>query len=127
LPAIYAPPVTPVWDGSHWLRAWHHLRDSELWWPWFERTHHNVRPAPPRINPQALTVRVREAMKQPANYQSAWQAALAYDWRERLASLKAPVLRMAAREDVFAHTSADAMTVADHAAARAAAIAGWNP
>ena len=37
LPSRYAPDVLPVWEGSHWLRAWHHLRDSELWWPWFER------------------------------------------------------------------------------------------
>ena len=27
LPFRYAPEVLPVWEGSHWLRAWHHLRD----------------------------------------------------------------------------------------------------
>jgi pimeloyl-ACP methyl ester carboxylesterase len=125
LPARYAPSVTPEWDGSHWLRAWHHLRDSELWWPWFERTHRNVRAAPPRIDPPALTLRVREAMKQPASYQPAWQAALGYAWRERLAALDAPVLCMAAAPDVFAHLSPQAARVEDTWAARAHSLKRW--
>lgn len=103
LPAIYAPPVEPVWDGSHWLRAWHHLRDSELWWPWFERTHRAVRKAEPRIDPPALTLRVREAMKQPQSYGPAWQASLAYAWREPLDSLRAPVFVLSQPDDVFAN------------------------
>jgi pimeloyl-ACP methyl ester carboxylesterase len=124
LPAIYAPPVTPVWDGSHWLRAWHHLRDAELWWPWFERTHRAARATAPRIDPQALTVRVREAMKQPASYQPAWQAALAYPWRERLAGIGAPLLCIAAPQDVFAHLM-PSRKIEDSAAARAEALAQW--
>lgn len=124
LPSLYAPAVTPVWEGSHWLRAWHHLRDSELWWPWFERTQQAVRAAAPRIDPQALTLRVREAMKQPASYQAAWQASLAYAWRERLSGLEVPTLRMAAPQDVFAHLAA-ATKVDDTAAARARAIDDW--
>ena len=103
LPTIYAPPVEATWDGSHWLRAWHHLRDSELWWPWFERTRQNARTATPRIDPVALTRRAREAMKQPASYQPAWQAILGYDWRPRLALAATPVTLMAASDDVFAH------------------------
>ena len=103
LPARYAPPVTPVWEGSHWLRAWHHLRDAELWWPWFERTHRAVRAAAPRIDPGLLTIRVREAMKQPASYGPAWEAALGYAWRERLASLNVRVRLQADPGDVFAH------------------------
>ena len=99
----YAPSVTPVWEGSHWLRAWHHLRDSELWWPWFERSHRAVRAAEPRIDPVALTARVREAMKQPASYAPAWEAALGYAWRERLAGVKTPIRLRADPDDVFAH------------------------
>ncbi|HUQ75824.1 MAG TPA: alpha/beta hydrolase [Burkholderiales bacterium] len=118
----YAPPVTPVWDGSHWLRAWHHMRDSELWWPWFERTHQNARHTA-RIDPQELTIRVREAMKQPASYEPAWQACLSYDWRERVAALP-NVLTIAAPEDVFAHL-VPARPVKDNAASRARAIKEW--
>lgn len=124
LPARYAPPVTPTWDGSHWLRAWHHLRDSELWWPWFERTHRAARTATPRIDPEVLTLRVREAMKQPESYQAAWEAGLGYAWRERLAAVRVPLLVMAAPEDVFAHLL-PAVTVEDSAASRAQALKRW--
>jgi pimeloyl-ACP methyl ester carboxylesterase len=134
LAGCYAPPVAPAWDGSHWLRAWHHLRDSELWWPWFERTHRAARTTAPRIDPQALTVRVREAMKQPESYQAAWTASLGYVWRERLAGVRAPVLLMTAPEDVFAHLlpavrawapRATAAQIEDSAASRARALAQW--
>jgi pimeloyl-ACP methyl ester carboxylesterase len=125
LPAQYAPPVKPVWDGSHWLRAWHHLRDSELWWPWFDRTHHCVRRAAPRIDPQSLTVRVREAMKQPESYEPAWQASLGYCWRERLAAVEVPILVIAAPQDVFAHLM-PATVVEDNAASRARAVKEWS-
>lgn len=99
----YAPPVEPVWDGSHWLRAWHHLRDSELWWPWCDRTRATVRPAPPRIDPCELNLRVREAMKQPAGYRPAWQAVVGYDWRPRLALLRESPVWAGAEDDTFAH------------------------
>jgi len=115
----YAPSVTPTWDGSHWLRAWHHIRDSELWWPWFERKHENARRTA-RIDPHELTLRVREAMKQPANYEAGWRACLSYDWRSRIEGL--PITYIAAREDVFAHLTPAATLVEDTASARAAAI-----
>jgi len=124
LASRYAPPVTPVWEGSHWLRAWHHMRDAELWWPWFDRTHRAARTVAPRIDPQALTLRVREAMKQPASYQPAWEASLGFAWRERLAGVTVPVLVMAAPQDVFAHLR-PAVEIDDSPAARAQLLEKW--
>jgi pimeloyl-ACP methyl ester carboxylesterase len=124
LPSRYAPDVLPVWDGSHWLRAWHHLRDSELWWPWFERTDGAARRSAPRIAPENLTLRVREAMKQPASYAPAWRAALSYAGRELLAGVETPVLEIASKDDVFSHLSAG-MNIADDPRARAKAIRRW--
>ena len=122
--ARYAPPVEPVWDGSHWLRAWNHVRDSELWWPWFERRHENVAKGGHRIDPQALTIRVREAMKQPASYGPAWEAALSYPWRERIKDLglEKKIRTIAAPQDVFAHLSPDAIEVEDNARSKARVI-----
>ncbi len=119
LASRYAPSVEPTWDGSHWLRAWHHLRDSELWWPWFERKHQNVRRTA-RIDPEQLTIRVREAMKQPPSYEPAWRACLSYAWR----APKVALLTIAAPEDVFAHIM-PAKPVEDNAASRARAIKEW--
>lgn len=121
-PEEYAPSVTPVWDGSHWLRAWNHVRDSELWWPWQRRTHQNVRKVEPRIDPQALTLRVREAMKQPASYQPAWREALAWPWRERIRGLEGKLRTIAAPQDVFAHLTPGATKVEDSALSRAKAL-----
>ena len=42
-------------------------------------------------------------MKQPASYGPAWEAALGYAWRERLASLNVRVRLQADPGDVFAH------------------------
>jgi pimeloyl-ACP methyl ester carboxylesterase len=124
LPSVYSPDVRPVWDGSHWLRAWHHLRDQELWWPWFERSHRTVRKSAPRIAPDDLTLRVREAMKEPASYAPAWSAALSYAGRERLAGIEAPVLEISAAQDVFSHLSAGGR-VEDDPRSRAQAIRHW--
>jgi pimeloyl-ACP methyl ester carboxylesterase len=124
LPSRYAPDVLPVWDGSHWLRAWHHLRDSELWWPWFERTHGAARRSEPRIAPEDLTLRVREAMKQPASYAPAWRAALSYAGREVLAGIETPVLEIGSKQDVFSHLSASTK-VADDPHSRAQTIWRW--
>jgi pimeloyl-ACP methyl ester carboxylesterase len=124
LPSRYAPDVLPVWEGSHWLRAWHHLRDSELWWPWFERTHNAARSSEPRIAPEDLTLRVREAMKQPASYAPAWRAALSYTGRELLAGIETPVLEIGSEQDVFSHLSAS-MNIADDPHSRAKSIWRW--
>jgi pimeloyl-ACP methyl ester carboxylesterase len=123
LASRYAPSVQPTWDGSHWLRAWNHIRDSELWWPWYERKHQNVRKTA-RIDPNVLTVRVREAMKQPGSYESAWQAALTYKFRDgaRTRSGSVPELVIAAPEDVFAHLTPNATPCEDNPRARAKAI-----
>ena len=127
----YAPAVEPSWEGAHWIRAWHHVRDSELWWPWFERSHRNVRPGPSKIDPAHLTLRVRELMKQPSSYQPAWRANLGYAWREALAAVNCPLLLMAAPEDTFAHLltavrggmpDAACIAIEDSAQSRAQAI-----
>jgi pimeloyl-ACP methyl ester carboxylesterase len=65
------PDVLPSSEGSHWLRAWHHLRDAELWWPWYERHHAHKKQQPSNIEPERLNARVLEAMKQPESYAGA--------------------------------------------------------
>ncbi|MEO7403226.1 MAG: alpha/beta fold hydrolase, partial [Burkholderiales bacterium] len=102
----YAVSIEPSWEGAHLLRAWHHLRDQELWWPWFDRAHTSIKKTVPRIDPEQLTLRVREMLKQPSSYVAAWQATLGYPLLERLAEHDAaaiPTRLTAAPDDVFAH------------------------
>jgi pimeloyl-ACP methyl ester carboxylesterase len=97
----WAPDVTPVWDGSHLLRMWHHHRDMALWFPWWDRRDATARRAPLRISPEVLQDRVREVAKQPESYAPAWQAALAYPLMEKLATLAQPLTLFATPEDAF--------------------------
>jgi hypothetical protein len=134
LAAAYAPDLTPSWEGAHLLRAWHFLRDQELWWPWFDRGRSAIRENEPRIDPADLTRRVREVLKQPLSCAPALRAALAYSLAERLRQVSAPVALLCAAEDVFAPVfpaaraaRPDAWTrhIVDTAASRAAALADF--
>jgi hypothetical protein len=83
-----------------------------------------ARRSAPRIAPDDLTLRVRETMKQPASYAPAWRATLSYAGRELLAGIEAPVLEIAAEQEVFSHLSAGRI-IADDARSRVKAIRMW--
>lgn len=95
-------PFTPEWTGGHLVRAWHMRRDLALWWPWFMRDAAHTRRTPLAIDPAALTVELREAMKQPASFEPVWRAVLDYPLVERLRECKAPVTMGAREDDVYA-------------------------
>jgi pimeloyl-ACP methyl ester carboxylesterase len=98
----YAPCATPVWDGSHLTRVWHHLRDQELWWPWFDRTDKAARRHRLRLGANELHLRARECLKQPSFYQPAWSAILAYPLLETLAAVTIGYRILAGQDDLFA-------------------------
>jgi len=90
-------------EGVHLLRAWHHLRDSELWWPWFRREKAFQSPRPSRLDPEVLTERAREVLKQPASYAAAWRSIVEYQWAGRLAACVQPRVVLAANNDLASH------------------------
>ena len=132
----YAPSILPEWDGTHMARLWHHLRDQELWWPWFDRRRATMRRTDPRIGAEELTARVREAMKHPETYRPAWEAVLTYPLLARLAATAVPTVLMTAPGDLFARfidqaaevcPGAPVLRVGDTAEERAAAILSHLP
>ncbi len=132
--ADYAPDVAPTRDGGHLLRLWHHLRDQELWWPWFEQTRATARTTPHRIAPADLHRRAVALLRQPAHYRPIWQAVLADDLATRLAGLDLPIRIVYRETDLFARfrdraaiLCADPAPLAlpDDAVATAAALATW--
>jgi pimeloyl-ACP methyl ester carboxylesterase len=94
--------TTPCREGGHLLRAWHMLRDLELWWPWHARAPATARGTPPRISPERLNDELREAMKQPEGFAQGWEAVLRYPLARRLAMLRQPCALMAEADDPFA-------------------------
>jgi len=97
------PDVIPTWEGSHWLRAWHHIRDSQLWWPWFDKRHACKKPQPLQIDPEYINARVLHEMKHPMSYKPAWMANWSFDWRDATHDLKMPMMCLSAANDTFAH------------------------
>jgi pimeloyl-ACP methyl ester carboxylesterase len=97
------PDVHPSWEGVHWLRAWHHTRDAELWWPWFDRRMAQRKRQPSQIDPVRLNLSVLEAMKQPDSYAAAWRANWSFDWVAQLPRVKAPLQCITADNDTYAH------------------------
>lgn len=114
--AAYAPDISPEWSGGNLLKLWHHLRDQELWWPWFERRIGNAKKTEPRIEPEALQRRALVLLKQPWHYQAIWRAVLDCDLSARLASMAHPATVVSEPRDIFAF-----------AAPRAAAALGSGP
>ena len=115
----YAPDITPTRDGGNFLRLWHHLRDQELWFPWFEQVRGNARPAP-RIAPALLHERAVAMLKQPENYRPTWREILTYDLEagmQRLTTRCAVVYRDA---DIFAFARGPAAVLLAEGEAEAA-------
>jgi pimeloyl-ACP methyl ester carboxylesterase len=104
----YAPEIELSWDGSHLTRTWHHLRDQEFWWPWFDRRQATALTTDPAIAPEALTLRAVGCLRQPSHYRPAWQAVWRYDLLSALALLEVPVTVAVAEGDAFGHLAAAA-------------------
>lgn len=124
-----APSIEPDPEGFHLLRAWHHLRDSELWWPWFRRERRFQSPRPSRLDPEQLTTRLLEVIRHPRSYVPAWRAIIGYPWQTRIAACSHPIRIIAAPDDL-ASNRADAVAAAIgqkvvhiHAGDKAAAVA----
>ena len=98
----HAPDIGPKEDGGYLLRLWHHLRDQELWYPWFNRRHTARRSNEPRIDPVRLTRHAVALLKQPHNYALIWKHVLSQDLSAALASCPVPVRVTSAPNDIFA-------------------------
>ena len=66
------PAITPVWSGGHLLEAWHLVRDSRLFSPWFRREPAGIQPGEPDLDDARIHEEVRDLLR--AN--GAWQALL---------------------------------------------------
>lgn len=98
----HVPDISPVDDGGYLLRLWHHLRDSELWYPWFGRDHTARRSNEPRIDPAGLTRHAVALLKQPYNYAAIWREVLSQDLGAALKSCPVPVRIASQPSDLFA-------------------------
>ncbi len=109
----YAPDAAPEWDGGHLLRVWHHLRDQDIWWPWFDRRQAAALETDPAIGAEALAARVLPCLQQCQTYAAAWQAVWRYDLLTKMAAVRQPIMVGAAKGDAFGHLAKVAASVVD--------------
>ena len=94
LSAHFAPPIEIERDGGHWYRTWLMLRDSLVWWPWFDRRRAALRRAPVDFEAKRLHAWTVDVMRRRSSYGHLIQAALAHDARAALAGVIAPIVRL---------------------------------
>jgi hypothetical protein len=88
----YAPAIDIEADGSHWYRTWLMLRDSLVYWPWYEHKLKALRRAPADFSAERMHAWTFDVMKQHHSYHQYINAAIERESARELVSLKQPVL-----------------------------------
>jgi pimeloyl-ACP methyl ester carboxylesterase len=84
----YTPAIQIEEDGSHWYRTWLMLRDSLIYWPWFNTTREALRRVDQDYEAERLHRWTMDVLRSRASYGHLIQAALTSDAAERLVSLR---------------------------------------
>jgi pimeloyl-ACP methyl ester carboxylesterase len=85
----YAPAINIEADGAHWYRTWLMLRDSLVWWPWFDRTLKTLRRETADFTAERLHGWTLDVMSARQSYGQFIQAALDHDGLEALEAVDA--------------------------------------
>lgn len=91
LQAHYAPPIAIEADGAHWYRTWLMLRDSQVYWPWYDRRLSTLSRVEADFSARALHRWTMDVMRAHASYGHLIAAALARDSEPDLLRLTVPL------------------------------------
>lgn len=99
--ARYAPAMRPDLHAAHLMWAWHFVRDSFAYWPWYatDAAHRRQTGLP---SAEALHEKVVEVLKALTTYHKSYRAAFLHDKRARLPLVRVPTLAACARTDMLA-------------------------
>jgi len=106
----YAPPVVIDEHGAHWGRLWHMLRDSRIYWPWYDTRRIALRRVAENFNAESLHDWTTEVMKQSESYPHFIRAALRHDAGARLDRLRVPLTVVADPLSRFAAAYGDRLS-----------------
>lgn len=110
-----APPIEARWDGTHFLTAWHMLRDAALFWPWYNCTKDGVRDIEPEIEPVTLQTRLLAWLKGRQTYGDYMRAAYKTDPEPLFRETKNPALVVATTGDILETHAENAVTLMPNA------------
>ncbi len=88
----FAPEITLEKDGSHWYRTWQMLRDSYVYWPWYDTRKQSQHGICSDFNAEKLHAWTFDLMKQPSSHRQIIYAALRYDAGAALAQVNVPLV-----------------------------------
>jgi len=97
----YAPEIKPDLHGTHITWAWHFVRDTFLFWPWYRTDPAHRRPLG-LPTPQVLHDKVLDVLKAITTYHLSYRAAFRFDKRSRFPRLQVPTLAVCATDDMLA-------------------------
>ncbi|KQS04125.1 hypothetical protein ASG11_07595 [Sphingomonas sp. Leaf357] len=92
--AGYAPPIEIVADGSHWYRTWLMLRDTQIYWPWYDRRLAALRRVAADFSARPLHRWTMDVMRGRERYGDAIHAALDHDAAAALSTIDRPLIRV---------------------------------
>lgn len=97
----YAPAMQPDLHGAHMNWAWHFVRDTYMFWPWYatDAAHRRSIGLPP---PEMLHDKVLDVLKAIGTYHLSYRAAFRYDKREQFKRLAVPTMAACADTDMLA-------------------------
>lgn len=91
LKAHYAPPIGIEADGAHWYRTWLMLRDSQVYWPWYDRRLAALRRVEADFSARPLHRWTMDVMRARESYGQLIDAALAQDASDSLKRVAGPI------------------------------------
>jgi len=80
----YVPDITPTKYGEHLMRAWYFVRDSELFFPWYEAKASNALNRPPDIEAESVHKKAVEILKAGPGLKLVAKDWIGYDIQEDL-------------------------------------------
>ena len=97
----YAPAMQPDLHGTHITWAWHFVRDTFMFWPWYrtDAAHRRAIGLPPA---RVLHDKVLDVLKAIETYHLSYNASFRFDKRSRLPLIRVPTLAACAAEDMLA-------------------------
>ncbi|WP_110241525.1 alpha/beta fold hydrolase [Nocardioides gilvus] len=92
--------MTPSRGGEHLVRAWHTVRDAQLYWPWYGGDIETHRPTAPSDTAELHRL-VMEFIKSGPSYKQSYSAAFRFRAPDRLAACEVPVVVCATPQDML--------------------------
>ena len=86
------PLIKPDWSGGHLQSYWHMVRDSRLFWPWYNRTISGIIEGTPDLEEKQLDIEVTELIRSEGYWQHTIKDQLTYPTKNCLLEIDYPIL-----------------------------------